>query len=342
MTGTPTLPPASFGLAEPNTDGVMFAMRFGADGAGMLLSPSRPLRLAEPGDGPGNGFIWIHLSLADVRALSWLQRQPELDRDIVEAMIDTADSPRVELAGAVQAGVLADLMLEIDHPTDEPAGLAFALGPDFLVTGRRRPVQSVQRVQRRIAAGETAATPLDLLRLILEAEIDTLGDRMDALSTAIEIVENRLLGDSVTDERRPIAQMRRTAFNLNRHIYGMLALFRSVYRQRAGRVPQPVREAFEEAGQRVEALQHELQSIKERARLLNEEAASKLAMETNRQLYILSMLSGVFLPATLVTGFFGMNTSGMITETHTGFAIVIGIAASAAVYFGLIRLGQRR
>ena len=134
--------------------------------------------------------------------------------------------------------------------------------------------------------------------------------------------------------------MRRTAFNLTRHIYGMLALFRSVSRQRGAQVPHEVRETFDDAARRVEALQHELQSIKERARLLNEEAASKLAMETNRQLYILSMLSGVFLPATLVTGFFGMNTIGFIPETHTAFATVIGIAASAAVYFGLRPAGH--
>ena len=129
MTGTAALTPpaASLGLAEPSSDGVVFAMRFGTGGTGTRLTPGRPLRLSD-GD---HGFVWIHLSLADVRALNWLARQPELDSDIVETMTDTGDAPRVELAGEVQAGVLADLMLEIDHPTDEPARLAFALGPDF-------------------------------------------------------------------------------------------------------------------------------------------------------------------------------------------------------------------
>jgi zinc transporter len=49
----------------------------------------------------------------------------------------------------------------------------------------------------------------------------------------------------------------------------------------------------------------------ERAKLLQEELASRVAEDTGRSLYVLAILSAVFLPMTLITGIFGMNVAGL-------------------------------
>lgn len=49
--------------------------------------------------------------------------------------------------------------------------------------------------------------------------------------------------------------------------------------------------------------------IAERAKLLQEELASRLAENTGRNLHVLSLLTAVLLPMTLVTGVFGMNVA---------------------------------
>ena len=49
----------------------------------------------------------------------------------------------------------------------------------------------------------------------------------------------------------------------------------------------------------------------ERAKLLQEELAARLAENTGRNLYVLSILTAVLLPMTLVTGIFGMNVADL-------------------------------
>ena len=96
--------------------------------------------------------------------------------------------------------------------------------------------------------------------------------------------------------------------------------------------------------QRFEMIHQEVHAAQERARLLQEEAAGRMAAEANRQLYILSMLTAVFLPATLVTGLFGMNTKGLpFEDQEAGFwlAVVVAIVASMLVFVGLMT-SQRR
>ena len=55
---------------------------------------------------------------------------------------------------------------------------------------------------------------------------------------------------------------------------------------------------------------------------------------------MLSVLTALFLPPTLVTGLFGMNTKGLpLTDNETGSTVAIAIAClSAVVAYALIRV----
>ncbi|MGB6770250.1 MAG: CorA family divalent cation transporter, partial [Methyloceanibacter sp.] len=67
--------------------------------------------------------------------------------------------------------------------------------------------------------------------------------------------------------------------------------------------------------------------------------------QTNRSLHVLAIVTTVFLPATLVTGVFGMNVAGLpLTEDKSGFvwAMVLTVGAAAFVYWLLRRLGTIR
>jgi zinc transporter len=83
-------------------------------------------------------------------------------------------------------------------------------------------------------------------------------------------------------------------------------------------------------------------SSRDRAQLLQEEVTMKTAEQTNRNLQILAIVTTIFLPATLVTGIFGMNVMGLpLTQSPHGFlwSIMILIGSSALVLWFLKRSG---
>ena len=78
----------------------------------------------------------------------------------------------------------------------------------------------------------------------------------------------------------------------------------------------------------------------ERAKLLQEEIASRVAEDTNRNLYVLSVLTAVLMPMTLVTGIFGMNTGGLpfATGDHAFWWVMLlvlaaGVGTAALLFF---------
>ncbi len=82
--------------------------------------------------------------------------------------------------------------------------------------------------------------------------------------------------------------------------------------------------------------------MQERARLLQEEIAGLLTEATNRNLFLLSMVTTTLLPITLITGVFGMNVGGLPwVGTHSGFWWVMLVMVLALV-LTLVLLRRRR
>jgi zinc transporter len=62
--------------------------------------------------------------------------------------------------------------------------------------------------------------------------------------------------------------------------------------------------------QRLEWLDAEIISLRDRAHLLQEEVTMKTAEQTNRNLHVLAVVTTLFMPASLIAGIFGMNVGG--------------------------------
>src|SRR5271166_44360 len=91
--------------------------------------------------------------------------------------------------------------------------------------------------------------------------------------------------------------------------------------------------------QRVASFHSDLHLQGERARLLQEESAAQLATATSRNLFVLTVVTTVLLPRGFVTGFFGMNTNGLLfgdSDNGTLYAAAICCLAAGLVYL-LIR-----
>ena len=97
--------------------------------------------------------------------------------------------------------------------------------------------------------------------------------------------------------------------------------------------------------QQTDQLDHEIVTLRERTRLLQEEVGGMLAEETNRHLRVLSVLTILFMPPTFIGGLFGMNLKGMMfADSGHGFlaACLLAVASSVVVALILRRSGIMR
>jgi Mg2+ and Co2+ transporter CorA len=88
---------------------------------------------------------------------------------------------------------------------------------------------------------------------------------------------------------------------------------------------------------RYAALVEDAQEFAEQCQFLLEELRAQVEAETNRNLYILTMFSAIILPATLITGIWGMNVADTpFSSSPNGFWVVGGLIAGAVALVSIV------
>ncbi len=322
--------------------GCAFVLRFDDEGR------------AEPGDAddvaqigaPGEGFVWLHLDLDDLNVHTLLGRLPMLGEDARKTLSGRIETQFIEHSGDIVRGAFVDHERDISGRLPQTDYLRFAFGEQFLISARRRPLDAVESTIVALSAGRLASSPLELFETIVGHLCDELGRMIFELSTALDGIEERIVMDGQgLDERATIGPTRRAALRLAREVGGL----RSPLRRLEASVSDPEQDELKEAGgrlsRRAEILAHDLSELQDRARLLQDELSAINSLVTNDRLYVLTMVTTLLLPATFVTGFFGMNTKSLpFTETvgGTAYAAALCVGASLVVLYFMRRLGLTR
>ena len=83
---------------------------------------------------------------------------------------------------------------------------------------------------------------------------------------------------------------------------------------------------------RYAALVEDARDYAEHCQFLLEELRAQVEEETDRNLYVLTMFSVIFLPATLIASMWGMNVGGIpFSGSANGFWVVVALIAAVFV-----------
>ncbi len=290
-------------------------------------------------------WSWQIFALTDGRARREIEQNAALLPDAKASLLSNDVHFQISYEDGWLHGSIPDLLHLHYEETERLGHLRFALNGEFLFTGRRQPLQTLDEIRLLVEQAKLKLpTPLDLVDAYVSKLIDTFGRKIAALSKLLDSIEDRIVGDGWQDERARLSQARRNAVLVNRQISSLGGVFRAVEQGHAKVLPPEMSELFREFIQRTSALHHDIEQVQARARLLQEEIMAKLTERSNRLLEIISIMTAVLLPATIVTGMFGMNTDGLPFAGDTnGFWLATGVAIllAALCYFLVRRLSDR-
>lgn len=283
----------------------------------------------------GAGFVWLHLNLADVHVSAFLESFPGLT-DAARAALTTHDTNAALFTDdRMLFGTLVDFQREFDAATRDIGWLHFALSDNLIITTRLQPLRSIDPVRAAIEKkGARYGRPLQIFEALVAEFQRGIMSTVIELTDELNVIEDIVYDSELRDERRRLAPVRRVVVRLHRHLRTMLALMRRAAAADDEDKPAGLDDVVDRLTNRLEAADNDVYALQERARLLHEEIDSKLSSETNRHLYILSLMTAFLLPPSLVTGFFGMNTSslpfagGVGGTTYALAAIALSILAA--------------
>ena len=287
-----------------------------------------------------DGFRWLHFNLSDQRTQRWIASSSPLPQPIRDLLLSADTHQRTVIEDGVVGFVLQDIEREFDEAETRVGLVHFAIAPTLMVTARFHPLRSADVVRHRITSGAHAPDSAAALELLLGSMFDVLRKIVDEMDDTVQTVEDELLKDGQSPETRTFIVMRSLMVRLHRLLSGARAVLHRL--EDDAHLPSILAPTVVKAAHRMAALDAELLSIQSQLRLLRDELDLQAAQKTNQNLYLISIMSALMLPATFVTGLFGMNTGGLpwaMAPHGTVWATLLAFGSAGAVYVVLRTMG---
>jgi zinc transporter len=320
--------------------GFVWAYRFDGSGAKGIALPAS----TKAGDLiVDDGFVWLHLALSDARVPKFLETIAGLPSEAKATLTDRDTHVTLAADDGVLHGVFTDLERAFDYETHDIGWFRFAISERLIITARLHPLRCIEATRLGVERGLSLREPVEVFESIVR-EFERVVDSLVAdMRDELDVIEDYVFEVAPRDERRRLGPVRRTVVRLNRQLRASITLLRRVSNENHDSgLPTGSAGMAERLVEYLGPVYQEIQSLQDRARLLHEEIDSKISSETNRHLYILSVMTAFMLPPTLVTGFFGMNTGGLpFAGEHVGtfLAFALGCASVGGAWWFLKRAG---
>jgi zinc transporter len=294
--------------------------------------------LAEADVAAGNAdFVWVHLDLSDAAAQAWLRRRP-WPPDVVEMVAVPIQRGRLFIAPDMVYGHLRDFRDEPDAVTLQAGSLCVVASRTLLVTGLRIPLRSVKEMRRRVEARTILPeSPFGLITEFFRALNDIGEGLLQEATERLSVMESKVLKRSIAGSREEMLEMRRESIRVARDMAYKRTAMLELAREHPMLLSADEFDRFNRQIHRYAALVEDAQEYAEHSQFLLEELRAQVGEETNRNLYILTMFSVIFLPATLIASIWGMNVGGIpFSGSPNGFWVVAGLIAAVFTLVALV------
>ena len=305
-------------LKEPN-GGLLWAFRFNG-----THPPTALQGLPNVEDlASSEVWYWLHFASSHEQARHLIRDLPHLPDDAKDSLIDQDGGLRLDVDGDTVYGAIADFERDLSGRTRDTAKLSFALNSRIFISMRRHALYSTDRVRRHLERGHIPASPIALLEMIFSHFVHAAARELSDLSETLDDIEDRVLQPEVNDDRVRLAPVRRMSARLHRDMFAIRNSFARFEKLQLS-LPADFDDVAIRLTRELEALDHDAVLVQDRARLLQDEMAAKTNAAINDNLRILSVLTALLLPPTLIAGIFGMNVKDLpFVETPGGFWYVI-------------------
>jgi zinc transporter len=305
---------------------------FVLDGRGGARSIARDeldgLQLAE------QESLWLHWDRSQPQAQRWLREHSGLDEFSCDLLLEENTRPR--LLPLPDDELLLFLRGVNRNPGAEPEDMvSVRIFADArrVISLRLRPLRATEALIEDLQAGRGPKTPSELLLELARYLTDRVDDLIAELGELLDSEEDRLDGDErYRPEHGLMLQVRRRAASLRRFLAPQRDLYAQLARNRQPWFVEDDDDYWNELNNRLTRYLEELELIRERVSLVLEAESRRLGERMNRIMYRFSIITGLFLPLTFLTGLLGINVGGIPgAESPLGFFVACGLMAALAL-----------
>lgn len=276
-----------------------------------------------------DGLVWLHFDGSKPQTRDSLKTAfPSLDVLILDALLDVETRPRMT---QMDDGVLLMLrgvnLNDGQEPEDMVAISAWA-DPNRIVCVSHERVRAVGDLETLLQSGKGPKDQGQFLSMLCKRLIQRLEPTLSQLDEATDAIEEQVMVMPDSSLREQIVDVRGQAIAFRRYLAPQRDAIDMLLLSDLDWLGDHHRRHFQESYNHVTRYVEDLDAIRERCQIVKDEIAHALADRLNRQMYVLSVITAIFLPLGFLTGLLGINVGGIPgAENGLAFWIFLGLLA---------------
>lgn len=281
---------------------------------------------------------WVHLDYTQPQTAEWM-RNNEIPERVIEALTATETRPRAsEVAGGLLV-YLRGVNLQPGARPEDMIALRLWLGPNGMISTQKRTLVSVETEESQLDNGEGPTTATGLVAALVDELTWRMEDVIENLETEVEGCAEQLDASPTASLTSQLGLLRRRAITLRRYLTPQREALMKLQTDRLFSDSDVIQ--IREATDRLLRLVEDLDAAREHATLLQEEVFAVQNEAINDRMYLLAIISALFLPLGFLTGLFGINVGGLPgVENERAFWWFCG--GMSVIAFGVIVWMRKR
>jgi zinc transporter len=272
---------------------------------------------------PLGGTTWVHLDRLQPGVAEWLSGPAGLDPVIVEAMLELETRPRCEPFGDGALIILRGVNLNPGADPEDMISIRIWVQEDRLISTRSFRLMAVQDVRERLETGRGPKDIGELLVAIAGGLIQRMGPVIDSLEEAADDLEEEVILKGRRDIRPKLIQLRQQTIALRRYLSPQREALNRILAEDWPWFRERHRLRLREVADRTVRYIEDLDQVRERASIVQDELMNRLSEQMNRTMYVLTLVAAIMLPLGFLTGLLGINVGGIPgAENPLGFIFV--------------------
>ena len=258
---------------------------------------------------------------------------------VSDALLESETRPR---SVTMLNGLLITLRGVNLQPQSDPedmVSIRLWIDENRIISTRQRRILSMTDLRNALERGQGPKTQGEFIVSLADRLIEKIADVIGDIDDAVDDLQEQVLTMESHQLRPLISGVRRQAIGLRRYLGPQREALSKLYNDKAPWITEANRMDLREASDRMIRSIEDLDSARERAGVTQEELLSQLSENMEKRMYIISLVSTVFLPLSFLTGLLGINVGGIPgAESKVAFSLVcIFLALLAGFQFWLFR-----
>ena len=275
---------------------------------------------------------WVHLKADEADSATWLEKESDLHAVAIQALLTEETRPRTLTRANRLLLTLRGVNTTIAHSADDLISLRLWSDGKRLVSSYLRPLDCSADLRQWLENGEGPVDIASAITRIIDAVVDSLHDTITAFEDQVLIFEHAVFESTDGDSRVKLSQLRKQLISVRRYLVPQREALERLASSTLDWLDDNHRIAIRESNDRLMRFIEQVEELRDRAALAQEELVARLSEDTSRRSYVFAVVATLFLPLGFITGLLGINVGGMPgVENELAFWWVAGLCGGLGV-----------